>query len=421
MITLSKRLEAIASLITPGYIVADVGTDHGYIPIYQIQQNRSPSAIAMDLRKGPLQRAADHIQSCGLSDRIQTRLSDGPAALGVGEAETIVVAGMGGELVLHILTDGEAVCRSAKELILQPQSEIAGVRRYLREHAYRIVAENMIYEDGKYYPMMRVVPVAGGAPRAAEIPVSGNEPRAVEMPVAGNDPRAVEMFASGNGTLDAGIAVAGNEPRAVEMPVSGDAPRAVEMVASGNGALDAGMPVSGSYASAVEMPVSGDAPRAVEMFASGNGTLDAGMPVSGGAPRAVEMFASGNETCDVEMPMSGNDSHAAVMPASGRETCDVELPIAENEPSDVEMPASGNMTCLESSTGSETLALYDLYGELLLKEKHPVLRQYLIYQENLLNDILDGLRRQPDTDKIRIRIGEIEKKLYDNQMAQHMM
>jgi tRNA (adenine22-N1)-methyltransferase len=277
MITLSKRLEAIASLITPGYIVADVGTDHGYIPIYQIQQNRSPSAIAMDLRKGPLQRAADHIQSCGLSDRIQTRLSDGTAALGEGEAETIVVAGMGGELVLHILTDGEAVCRSAKELILQPQSEIAGVRRYLREHAYRIVAENMIYEDGKYYPMMRVVPVAESEPHAAGVPAVENEPR------------------------------------------------------------------------------------------------------------------------DAEMPMSGNDPHAAVM------------------------PASGNMICVESSTGSETLALYDLYGELLLKERHPVLRQYLIYQENLLNDILDGLHRQPDTDKIRIRIGEIEKKLDDNRMAQHIL
>jgi tRNA A22 N-methylase len=326
MITLSKRLEAIASLITPGYIVADVGTDHGYIPIYQVQQNRSPSAIAMDLRKGPLQRAADHIQSCGLSDRIKTRLSDGTAALGVGEAEAIVVAGMGGELVLHILTDGEAVCRSAKELILQPQSEIAGVRRYLREHAYRIVAENMIYEDGKYYPMMRVVPVAENEPQ-----------QDAGMPVVGNESRDVEM------------SVAGNEPRAAVIPASGSELRAVEMVASGNGTLDAGMPVSGSYA------------------------------------------------------------------------CDVELPVAENEPCDVEMTASGNMTCVESPTGSEMLGLYDLYGELLLKEKHPVLRQYLVYQENLLNDILDGLRRQPDTDKIRIRIGEIEKKLNDNRMAQHML
>jgi tRNA (adenine22-N1)-methyltransferase len=166
MIALSKRLEAIAALITPGGTVADVGTDHGYLPIYQLQHNRSPRAIAMDLRKGPLERAAEHIGQCGLADRIETRLSDGVAALGTGEADTIVVAGMGGELILHILDDGEEVCRSAKELILQPQSEVAKVRRYLRGHAYRIAAEDMIYEDGKYYPLMRVVPQEDGAAQA---------------------------------------------------------------------------------------------------------------------------------------------------------------------------------------------------------------------------------------------------------------
>jgi tRNA (adenine22-N1)-methyltransferase len=158
MITLSKRLEAIAELITPGNVVADVGTDHGYIPIRLVQQKKCPRAIAMDLREGPLARANEHIRRCGLSERIETRLSDGTKALRAGEADTIVCAGMGGELILHILTEGEAVCRSAKELILQPQSEIARVRRYLREHEYSVTAENMILEDGKYYPMMRVLP-----------------------------------------------------------------------------------------------------------------------------------------------------------------------------------------------------------------------------------------------------------------------
>jgi tRNA (adenine22-N1)-methyltransferase len=158
MITLSKRLEAIAELVTPGNVVCDVGTDHGYIPIYLVQQEKIPRAIAMDLREGPLARASEHIRRCGLSERIETRLSDGTKALRAGEADTIVCAGMGGELILHILTEGEEVCRSAKELILQPQSEIARVRRYLREKEYRITAENMILEDGKYYPMMRVLP-----------------------------------------------------------------------------------------------------------------------------------------------------------------------------------------------------------------------------------------------------------------------
>jgi tRNA (adenine22-N1)-methyltransferase len=160
MITLSKRLDAIAELVTPGNVVADVGTDHGYIPIRLVQQEKCPRAIAMDLREGPLARAKEHIKRCGLSDRIETRLSDGTKALRAGEADTIVCAGMGGELILHILTDGEEVCRSARELILQPQSEIARVRRYLREHEYRVTAENMILEDGKYYPMMRVLPLS---------------------------------------------------------------------------------------------------------------------------------------------------------------------------------------------------------------------------------------------------------------------
>jgi tRNA (adenine22-N1)-methyltransferase len=160
MITLSKRLMAIAELVTPGNVVCDVGTDHGYIPIRLVQQEKIPRAIAMDLREGPLARASEHIRRCGLSERIETRLSDGTKALRAGEADTIICAGMGGELILHILTDGEEVCRSARELILQPQSEIARVRRYLREKAYRITAENMILEDGKYYPMMRVVPLS---------------------------------------------------------------------------------------------------------------------------------------------------------------------------------------------------------------------------------------------------------------------
>lgn len=154
---LSDRMEAIAAMVTPGNIVADVGTDHGYIPIALVTRNRIPGAIAMDLREGPLARAKEHIAQYGLMERIDTRLSDGVMALAAGEADTIVVAGMGGELVIHILTDGAFVCKQAKELILQPQSELTQVRAFLREQGYQILDENMIEEDGKYYPMMRVV------------------------------------------------------------------------------------------------------------------------------------------------------------------------------------------------------------------------------------------------------------------------
>ncbi len=158
MSILSKRMEAVASMVTKGNILADIGTDHGYVPIALVKEKRIPSAIAMDLRPGPLERANKHIAQFGLTEYIQTRLSDGVAALEPGEAQTILVAGMGGELVIHILTAGSRVCRAAKELILQPQSDLYKVRRFLRENDYSIVAEDMVFEDGKYYPMMKVIP-----------------------------------------------------------------------------------------------------------------------------------------------------------------------------------------------------------------------------------------------------------------------
>ena len=156
-ITLSKRLEAVAGLIKRNGTLADVGTDHGYIPIAMVLRGHAEKAIAMDLRTGPLERAREHITAYGLEDRIETRLSDGVSALAENEADSIVVAGMGGELVIHILETGKAVCKSAKELILQPQSEIDEVRKYLRENGYQIADEDMVEEEQKYYPMMRVV------------------------------------------------------------------------------------------------------------------------------------------------------------------------------------------------------------------------------------------------------------------------
>lgn len=156
MVKISNRLMTAAALVTQGYTLADVGTDHGYIPIYLLQQKKIPAAIAMDINEGPLERAKEHIALYGLQAYIQTRLSDGVAALKPGEVEAVLIAGMGGGLVMHILKDGEKVCQSAKELILQPQSEIEHVREFLREEGYTILAEDMVYEDGKFYPMMKV-------------------------------------------------------------------------------------------------------------------------------------------------------------------------------------------------------------------------------------------------------------------------
>lgn len=154
---LSKRLSAVACLVTPGNRLADVGTDHGYIPIYLIKENRIPHAIAMDVNQGPLLRAQEHIREEQLEERIETRLSDGLKKLLPGEADTAVIAGMGGALTLRILEEGKETADRLRELILQPQSELEKVRKWLEEHHYRIEEEDMILEDGKYYPMMKVV------------------------------------------------------------------------------------------------------------------------------------------------------------------------------------------------------------------------------------------------------------------------
>ena len=154
---LSQRLSSVASMVTAGNCLADVGTDHGYVPIYLYERKIIPHAIAMDINKGPLERAALHIAESGMKEAIETRLSDGLTALKPGEADSVVIAGMGGPLIIRILSAHPEVTESLKELILQPQSEISEVRIWLYEQGYEIVEEHMVFEDGKYYPMFKAV------------------------------------------------------------------------------------------------------------------------------------------------------------------------------------------------------------------------------------------------------------------------
>ena len=103
---LSKRLQALADLVSQDHVLADVGCDHGYIPVFLIQNQRRPKAIAMDIGEGPLKRAQENIRSYGLEGYIETRLSDGLSKLQPGEADTILISGMGGPLMEKILTEG---------------------------------------------------------------------------------------------------------------------------------------------------------------------------------------------------------------------------------------------------------------------------------------------------------------------------
>lgn len=155
---LSERMKSIASMVTPGSRLADVGCDHGYLPISLYLEGKIPGAVAMDVNPGPLRRAAEHIAQYGLERYIETRLSDGLRELTPGEADTVIIAGMGGRLIVRILEEGRQVCACLRELVLGPQSEVYGVRAWLEEHGFRIACEDMVLEDGKFYPVIRAVP-----------------------------------------------------------------------------------------------------------------------------------------------------------------------------------------------------------------------------------------------------------------------
>lgn len=158
---LSKRLEAIigmasqwASCHGDGLSMADVGTDHGFVPICLVERDIVKRALAMDIGEGPLLRAREHVRKRGLEDRIQLRISDGLERLSPKEADLVVIAGMGGELMLKILKNGNHVRQSVKGWIFSPQSELSAFRRGLRELGLAIQDEVMVEEDGKYYVVM---------------------------------------------------------------------------------------------------------------------------------------------------------------------------------------------------------------------------------------------------------------------------
>ncbi len=159
---LSDRMRAVSELVQPCKSIADIGCDHGYVAMELVRSKVCRHVIAMDINSGPLDRAKQNIVEYDMQDYIQTRLSDGVSALQAGEVEGIICAGMGGRLILSILEQGRDLISDMKQVVLQPQSELAEVRNYLRKKGFLIDKEDLVYEDGKYYPMMRALPGAFG-------------------------------------------------------------------------------------------------------------------------------------------------------------------------------------------------------------------------------------------------------------------
>jgi len=153
---LSKRLQTVAGMVTKGNIIADIGTDHGYVPIYLVEENITDKAYAMDINQGPLDIANKHIKEKGLERKIITILSNGMEKLKDNMIDTAVIAGMGGDLIVSILENGKSI-KGIKELVLSPHKRVDLVRKYLLENNWQIVDEAMVFDVGKYYTVIKAL------------------------------------------------------------------------------------------------------------------------------------------------------------------------------------------------------------------------------------------------------------------------
>ncbi len=143
-----------ADFVRRGSSVADIGSDHAYLPCYLVAQGICPRAVASDLRPGPLENAKKNIAACGLSEKIVTRLSDGLDGISPEEADDIVLTGMGGTLMAQLLSRAPWLKDERKRLILQPMSHAQDVREFLYSNGFEIEAENACGQDGKLYLCM---------------------------------------------------------------------------------------------------------------------------------------------------------------------------------------------------------------------------------------------------------------------------
>ena len=153
---LSKRLQFIAEHIDKCRCIIDVGTDHGYIPIYCVKHNLCDSAIASDINRDPVKKAEMNAALEGVKERIQVRLGGGLEVIEKGEAEGVVIAGMGGNLIRDILENDIEKTESFKFLILQPAQNPEVLREYLYNNGYEIIEEDLCLDEGIYYELFKV-------------------------------------------------------------------------------------------------------------------------------------------------------------------------------------------------------------------------------------------------------------------------
>lgn len=151
---LSKRLLAIGELVPKNSIVADIGTDHGYIPAYLIENNISKKVIGTDISKGSLDKIIKYIKDSGHEKKIDSRLGYGLEVIKPYEVDTVVIAGMGGILINEILDKDKTITESITNFILQPMLGAKELRIYLMENNFQIIKEELVKDEGKYYEII---------------------------------------------------------------------------------------------------------------------------------------------------------------------------------------------------------------------------------------------------------------------------
>lgn len=152
-LNLSKRLSTAVQYVRSGAIVADIGTDHAYIPIYLTLQSRVKYAIASDINQGPLLRAKENIKAYNLEDKIATYLTSGLDGIEKFYPTDVVICGMGGELIADIIDKSDYVKGNDVNLVLQPMTSVSELRAYL-QNGFDIIDEDIVFEDGKFYQII---------------------------------------------------------------------------------------------------------------------------------------------------------------------------------------------------------------------------------------------------------------------------
>ena len=151
---LTDRLLKIASLVTKGSKVADIGTDHGYIPVYLLNKGYVDFAILADVNKGPLENARSEVINNNLTDKVDLRLGSGIEVLNENEVDEVIIAGMGGILISELLEAKKSVAHNLDKLILQPMQAQDELRKYLLNNGYEILDEVLVKEDFRIYEII---------------------------------------------------------------------------------------------------------------------------------------------------------------------------------------------------------------------------------------------------------------------------